>query len=223
MIGYLKGKLLAVEDDGTWIVLPMGSGVGYSVTVPGAPEYAAFQAGAEVELQVYTHVREDALDLFGFRSREEKDLFLALTSVNGIGPKLASGILAGITAEDLIDAILNEDKGALVRVPGIGKKTAERVVLELSEKIRKKVERGELKGSSRQRVGSPAGTKSAQGSLALGRAMSLLNDAKSALVSLGYRESESESVLRGVIKEHGADASGLRVEDLIRESLKQLR
>jgi Holliday junction DNA helicase RuvA len=224
MIGYLKGRLLAVTEDGHWIVLPEGSGVGYTVTVPGSAEYSALNEGVQVELHIHTHVREDALDLFGFLSRTEKDVFLALTSVNGIGPKLASGILAGISVDDLVEAILTEDKGALVRVPGIGKKTAERVVLELADKIQKKVERGDLKRPTR---GSGAhSSKNSRVVPATGGAKvatQLLLDAKSALVSLGYREAESEAILKEILKNRSEEVVNLKVEDLIRDSLKHLR
>jgi Holliday junction DNA helicase RuvA subunit len=239
MIGYLKGKLLAVSDEGRWIILPEGSGVGYAVTVPNSAEYSMLEEGASVELHVHTHVREDALDLFGFRTRMEKDLFLTLTSVNGIGPRSAAGILAGIEAADLVDAILTENTAALVRIPGIGKKTAERVVLELREKVQKKAERGEWgrsnsgthKSSGEGRTSKVQGSKGsaaddAQSSSAgeVKRAMELLLESKEALVSLGYREADSESVLRGLLKSRDPEQiRKLRVQDLVRESLKELR
>src|SRR3954466_12919629 len=132
MIGYLRGQVMEYADGR--VLLAVGSresAVGYSVTVPQGPSYLSILPESSAELFIYTHVREDALDLYGFRTRAEKDVFLTLLTVNGIGPKLALGVLSGADAGPLVRAILDGDKDCLTRIPGVGKKIAERVVLEL--------------------------------------------------------------------------------------------
>ena len=110
-------------------------GVGYELTIPVSTFTSLPDPGGEVRLRVHTHVREDALSLFGFNTRDEKILFEKLISVTGIGPKVAVTALSGLAAPELITAIRNGDIAQLVRIPGIGKKTAERIVLELREKL----------------------------------------------------------------------------------------
>src|SRR5690606_31081959 len=100
--------------------------------------YLSYEFGADCTLFVYTHVREDAMELYGFSTREEKELFLVLIGVSGIGPKAALKVLSAVPPEELIQAIVHGDRAALTRVPGIGKKTAERVVLELSDSLKKR-------------------------------------------------------------------------------------
>jgi holliday junction DNA helicase RuvA len=219
VIGYLSGKVLE-HSDGK-LLLGVGSAetgmVGYALNIPESAGHAGLIAGSLVELHVYTHVREDALDLFGFRTFAEKDLFLTFLSVSGIGPKGALNILSGAEAGDIIQAVLKADKAFLGRIPGIGKKTAERIVLELGDKIRKKADAGfyaalkPISGPS-----APAGaTTQAGGSLA----SSLIRDAASALVGLGYREQDAEHVLFKILEGDNAPA---KVEDLIRLALRQL-
>lgn len=180
--------------------------VGYSVAVPGS--YSLTPAGGAITLFIYTHVREDALDLYGFATRAEKDLFLALLSVTGIGPKGALGILSGGAPSEIFQAILGRDKDFLTRIPGIGKKTAERVVLELADSLRKKVDAGTLAlpaGASRK---SSASGASAFESPAI-------RDATAALVGLGYREADVATLLAKL-------DPALRAEDLVKTALRQL-
>ncbi len=132
MIALLRGTLL--EKHPNQAIVEAG-GVGYDLTIPVSTFTALPEAGAEVRLRVHTHVREDALALFGFVSQDEKNLFEKLIAVSGIGPKLAITILSGLAAADLIAAIRNGALEQLVRIPGIGKKTAERMVLELRDKL----------------------------------------------------------------------------------------
>jgi Holliday junction DNA helicase RuvA len=214
MIGYLRGEVLE-NSDGKLIVAvgaSGGPGVGYSVAVPQSAAYSLIAAGRNIELFIHTHVREDALDLYGFATRMEKDLFLTLLTVNGIGPKGAIGILSRVEPTQLIDAILNEDKESLVQIPGVGKKTAERVVLELADPLRKKMEAGTFN------IARPA---SAAKSSASGAAPEnfVLRDAREALVGLGYREQDVTPVLRRVLEEMPAP----KVEELIRTALQQMR
>src|SRR5487761_1734099 len=132
MIAHLRGRLLSKTPQ-TAVV--EASGVGYEVTI-SIPTFTALPAeGNEVSLLIYTHVREDALALFGFMSRTEKKLFEKLLSISGIGPKLAVTVLSGLPPERLISAIHGQDHATLTRIPGVGKKTAERIVLELKDKL----------------------------------------------------------------------------------------
>lgn len=132
MIAHLRGILL--EKHPNQAIVEAG-GVGYDVTIPVSTYTALGAAGAEVALRIHTQVREDAIVLFGFTTLEEKALFEKLISVTGIGPKLAITVLSGIRSSDLVRIIRSGDVPLLVRVPGIGKKTAERIVLELRDKL----------------------------------------------------------------------------------------
>ncbi|HOK44692.1 MAG TPA: Holliday junction branch migration protein RuvA, partial [Bryobacteraceae bacterium] len=132
MIAHLRGTLL--EKHPNQAVVEAG-GVGYDVAIPVSTYSALPEAGREVTLRIYTHVREDTLALFGFLTREEKLLFERLISVSGIGPKLAITVLSGLPAADLSAAVRAGDVNRLTRIPGVGKKTAERIVLELRDKL----------------------------------------------------------------------------------------
>src|SRR5579863_31453 len=132
MIAFLRGKLL--EKHPNQVIVDTG-GVGYDVTIPISTFSALPNSGAEIQLRIYTHVREDALALFGFHTVEEKAIFERLISVSGIGPSLAIKVLSGMATADLIASIRNGHVEQLVRIPGVGKKTAERIVLELKDKV----------------------------------------------------------------------------------------
>ena len=215
MIGYLSGRVLE-HAEGKLIVGTGGAEgvVGYQVTVPQSAEYGALLPGERIELHIYTHVREDSLDLYGFKSRMEKDLYLTLLSVNGIGPKGALGILSGSGVEALAHAIVEGDKAFLTKIPGIGKKTVERLILELAEPIRKKF----LSGSAtepRANSGSVAATQT--GSFERG---TVFMDARSALIGLGYREQDVTALLNKVLA--GATKKPAHAEELVRTALKEL-
>jgi Holliday junction DNA helicase RuvA len=132
MIAFLRGKLL--EKHPNQAIVETG-GVGYDVTIPVSTFSALPDSGSEISLRVHTHVREDALALFGFLTASEKALFERLISVSGIGPSLAIKVLSGLATQAIIDAIRGGHVEQLVRIPGVGKKTAERMVLELKEKL----------------------------------------------------------------------------------------
>ena len=132
MIAFLRGKLL--EKHPNQVILEAG-GVGYDVVIPISTFSTLPEAGAEVALRIHTHVREDALALFGFFTAEEKALFEKLISVSGIGPTLAIKVLSGLATASIIDSIRGGHVEQLVRIPGVGKKTAERMVLELKDKM----------------------------------------------------------------------------------------
>ena len=132
MIAHLRGRLL--RKDTQEAVVDVG-GVGYRVTIPLSTFYRLGADGDEVSLLTYTHVREDALALYGFLTSREQALFERLIAVSGVGPKLAVNILSGIEAPELVDALRTSDVARLTRIPGVGKKTAERLVLELKDKM----------------------------------------------------------------------------------------
>ncbi len=141
MIGYLKGQILEHSDGKMLIGMGDSQGMlGYMISVPQGPAYDVRLPGQIIELFVHTHVREDALDLYGFASKLEKTLFLTLLEVNGIGPKSALGILTAVNPSSLVQAITLGDQAFLTRIPGIGKKTAERLVVELRDTLKKKVD-----------------------------------------------------------------------------------
>jgi Holliday junction DNA helicase RuvA len=177
VIARLRGRFAGEAGDG--IVLDV-NGVGYLLLATGSARRRAREAD-EVTLETYTHVREDALQLFGFASAEERELFEALLSVSGVGPKVALAIVSGSTPADLRRAIVREDTARFQAIPGIGKKTAERVVLELREKI------------GAEAVVAPA----ASGADAL--------VARDALVELGYSVVEAERALADVDPELPAE------------------
>lgn len=132
MIAHITGKLIHKLPNA--VIVDVG-GVGYELIVPVSTFYELGDPGSQVSLRAYTYVREDALQLYGFRTDREKKLFLLLTSVSGIGPKLAITILSGMGADELIPAIRTNDLARLVAIPGVGKKTAERLVVELRDKL----------------------------------------------------------------------------------------
>lgn len=213
MIGYLRGEVLE-HLEGKMTVLT--SGVGYLVSVPQSPNYISFTSGKPAELFIYTHVREDQLDLYGFATKLEKELFLTLLTVNGIGPKGALGILTRVEPDQLIRAVVDGNKESLTEIPGIGKKTAERVVLELSDKMRKKLESGDY-GSRPAKASSATGSATAR--LATGQSR-VVQDARDALVGLGYREQDVSQLLARMLSE--GESAPSRAEDLVKSALRQL-
>jgi Holliday junction DNA helicase RuvA len=182
MIAHLRGRLLSKTPNQT--VVECG-GVGYDVSISVTTFTGLPAENAEVALHIYTNVREDQIALFGFSDMQEKRLFERLIGVSGIGPKLAITVLSGISAERLVGAIRGSDHAMLTRVPGIGKKTAERVVLELKDKL------DDLVGISL--VGNEVRVVS------FGAAG---EDALSALVNLGYTRPAAQKALEAVLEQH---------------------
>lgn len=178
MIALITGKL--VQKQPNQIIVEVG-GVGYELTIPLSTYYELGDPGMDITLRVHTHVREDALQLFGFRTEQEKKIFLHLTSVTGIGPKLAITILSGMGADDLVRAIQTGDLARLVGIPGVGKKTAERMLVELKEKM--------------QSLSPAAAEKPAM------TAAALTDDVVSALVNLGYPKNVAEKAASSALKE----------------------
>ncbi len=196
MIASITGKLKRKAAD--YLVIDV-SGVGYQVTVPLSTFCNIPEPGEEVSLHIHTHLREDSLSLFGFFTQSEKDMFLLLMSVSGIGPRLALAILSSLPVSDLTCALQTADDSKLCAIPGIGKKTAARMVLELRDK-------------------TALVAPSADVSLRAGSAIDRHDDVISALINLGYKKNEAEEAARSV----GQKRQGMRVEELIREALTVL-
>lgn len=195
MIAQVRGRLLRKEPQEA--VVDVG-GVGYRVVIPLSTFYRIGEPGEEVTLLTHTHVREDTLALYGFLTAAEQALFERLIEVSGVGPKLAVGILSGIEAPDLVAALRAGDVVRLTRIPGVGKKTAERLVLELKDKV----------------VGLAATEERAPAAAAAGTAR---EDLVSALLHLGYSRPEAERGVERALKEGEG-----RFEDLLRRTLRIL-
>jgi holliday junction DNA helicase RuvA len=220
VIGYLNGKFLEVID-GKAVVIPTGSGIGYSVALPFSPRYVGLHAGDKAELWIYSHVREDAFDLYGFQSREEKEIFLTLLTVNGIGPKGALGILSKVEIPVLVRAILEGNQESLTEIPGIGKKTAERVVIELRDSLRKKAENAQLPVEWMQAAAEVGALGASKSGDSLAFATLAFKEAKDALVGLGYREQEVVQALRRV--QDAKTGTQARTEEVVKQALRELR
>lgn len=200
MIAFLAGKLL--EKEANSVIVDVG-GVGYEVTIPLSTFYELGEAGSEVALRIYTYVREDTLQLYGFKTLRERELFLHLIGVSGIGPKSAITALSGMSADEIIAAIRTNNLARLNSIPGVGKKTAERLVIELRDKVAK------LSGVASEEI-------RAEG--AAGGGDSIYDDAVSALVNLGYQKAAAEKALKQAMQE-GTEIS---VQKLLRRSLQIL-
>ena len=192
MIAHLRGRLFAKHPNQA--IVECG-GVGYDVTI-SVPTFSALPSeGAEVSLVIYTHVREDQIALFGFSEAIEKKLFEKLIAVSGIGPKLAITVLSGLPAEKLVGAIRSGDHATLTRIPGIGKKTAERVVLELKDKL--------------DEMG--AGPVASVGAVG--------DDVLSAMVNLGYPRATAQKAIETALEKNGAED----FEQLFRAAIAAIR
>lgn len=197
MISLLRGSL--VEKTANRLIVDV-NGVGYDVLVPLSTFYVLGEPGAAVTLRIHTHVREDLIALYGFVTRVEQDLFERLISISGVGPKLALAVLSGIEPADLIRAIRLQDVARLMAIPGVGRKTAERIGLELKDRL----------PASLQTIGPApaAGTSSDQ----------LRDDLLSALINLGYHRPVAEKAIDKVIE----GAPELAFEQALRDVLRGL-
>ena len=191
MIAQIHGRLLRKGPQEA--VVDVG-GVGYRVTIPLSTFYRVGEPGAEVTLLTHTHVREDTLALFGFLTPVEQALFERLIAVSGVGPKLAVSVLSGIEAPELVAALRTGDVARLTRIPGVGKKTAERLVVELKDKMQ------DLPSSEAALVGPSAAS----------------DDVVSALVHLGYARPEAERAVERTLRTH----ANAPFEDLLRFALQ---
>ncbi|OQW61803.1 MAG: Holliday junction branch migration protein RuvA [Nitrospira sp. ST-bin4] len=199
MIAFLTGRLAFKAP--THLTLDV-QGVGYEVHIPLSTYYALPNLDEVTALNIHTHLREDAIQLFGFLSHSEKELFLLLTTVSGIGPKLALSALSSLPVTELVRAVQSEDIDKLSTVPGIGKKSASRIALELKDKVGK-IQSATVQVSASEGAGLDGP----------------FEDALSALVNLGYRPQDAKEALRRVTK---GDTGPVVLKNLIREGLKEL-
>jgi Holliday junction DNA helicase RuvA len=198
MIAHLRGHLLSKSPN---LIVVECAGVGYEVAISVATFSALPEEGASAALHIYTNVREDQIALFGFAEMTEKRLFEKLLTISGIGPKLAITVLSGISAERLVAAIRSGDHATLTRIPGIGKKTAERVVLELKDKL--------------ESLAVPASGEALTHHGAAG------DDAISALVNLGYQRPVAQKAVEAALKRE-PELSG-DFEGLFRAAMSAIR
>jgi holliday junction DNA helicase RuvA len=202
LIAQLSGKL--VEKQPNAVIIDVG-GVGYDVTIPVSTFYELGEPGADVSLKIHTHVREDALQLFGFWTSREKELFLKLTTVSGVGPKLAITMLSGMPAGELINAITTDDHPRLTSIPGVGRKTAERVVVELRDKL------AVISLEARE------AERAASRDLPVGEA-AVRDDTISALMALGYPKAIAERAVSFALREEG----DRNIEAVLKRALRRL-
>ena len=205
MIAHLSGTILAKHA--TSVILDV-AGVGYEVTIPVSTFYDMEEPGAQLQLRIYTHVREDALQLFGFRTSRERELFTLLISVSGIGPRSAIAMLSGMSADEIIAAIRTNNYARLTSIPGVGRKTGERLVIELRDKMAalSTPALDEQMTAAHGAAGAPPSEDA------------LREDALSALLNLGYQRASAERAVTQAASEGG----GLSVELLLRRSLRHL-
>ena len=197
MIAHLIGKLIYKSPDHSIVDV---NGIGYKIFTPLSTYYVLPKTGESVTLHIHTRVREDELKLFGFLTEEEQTIFEKLITINKVGPKLALGILSGMSPENLLTAIMNNDAARLSSIPGVGKKTAERLTLEMKDKLSDLT----FVMEHQQETEVPEGP---------------YEDALSALVNLGYKKPQAEKSLKSAYNKMGKDSS---LEDLIKESLNNL-
>jgi holliday junction DNA helicase RuvA len=204
MIAHLSGTLLSKQA--TSLILDVG-GVGYEVTIPLSTFYDLEEAGSPVQLRIYTHVREDTLQLYGFKTARERELFLRIISVSGIGPKLGITLLSGMSADEIIASIRTNNLARLTLIPGVGKKTAERLVVELREKVAvlSSAQLEEELGARTEVSREPTED-------------SVRADALSALLNLGYQRSSAEKAIESAVSEGG----DITVESVLRRVLRKL-
>ena len=200
MIAHVKGKIIHKSPESVIIDI---AGVGYEVYIPLSTYYKLPETEEYVSLNTYTHIREDAMQLYGFFTRREKEIFQLLIGVSGVGPRLARNILSGIPADDLVSAVSSGDIARLKAIPGIGGKTAERLIVELRDKMAAIV---------RSHVGEVAASGVAD------KRDDISKDVLSALVNLGYKGNLAEKAIEKA-KQINTDAT---FEILLKESLKVL-
>ena len=224
MISYLSGQIFEASEGKCTLLIQQGiSKIGYLIHTPLGHSYSNLTEGEVAEFFIHNHVREDAFELFGFKTKVEREVFLTLLGVNGIGPKGAMGILSKIEIETLVNAVLSGDKDALTGIPGVGKKTAERMMLELADPLKKKMEQGLLpmRGSSGRKETSVTGSGEVSTG-ALSGGFQQFSDAKEALLSLGYKENEVLNAFRK-LRDQNLLVSGRNTSEVVRLSLKELK
>ncbi len=202
MIGYLKGEVAGIYEDR---IILENNGIGYNIFMPGSSLDLIDGIGISIKVYTYLLVREDAMQLYGFLTKDDLDLYRMLISVNGIGPKGGLALLSVMTAEDLKFAILSGDAKSIGKAPGIGPKTAQRVILDLKDKI-------DLQSAFEQKLSAAASDPGKNESLG-----KIRDEACEALVALGYSQSESYKAVRSI--ETSADED---VESLLKKALSYM-
>lgn len=202
MIGYIKGTLEEADEQ---CIIVDNHGVGYRIFVPGSVFAGAIPVGEEVKIYTYLSVKEDAMQLYGFLTRDDLRMFKLLLGVNGIGPKAGLGILSALTADELRFAVLADDAASIAKAPGIGKKTAQKLILELKDKLNLEDAFEQKLVNQAQKVQAVPGTDDG------------MHEAVQALVALGY---SSTDALRAVKKVEGADS--MSVEEILKAALKKI-
>ncbi len=193
MIGFLRGKLVAKQPPQLLIEV---NGVGYEVDAPMTTFYDLPETGAEIILHTHLVVREDAHILFGFAKVSDRALFRSLIKISGVGPRMALGILSGMSADAFVRCIQDNDSAALTRVPGVGKKTAERLIVELRDRLGK---------------GDAGGVDFTNAAM---KPANAVEEAVSALIALGYKPPDASRMVRGI------ESKDLGVEEIIRRALQ---
>ena len=200
MIALISGKIV---HKGISHVIVDVQGVGYRIFIPLTTFYELPEAGQIITLHVHTNVKQDAINLFGFYTVQERDLFQLMISVSGIGPKMSMNILSGISAQELLRAISGGNVGKLVNIPGVGKKMAERLILELKEKVIKKMMMEKMPAADDQHQAREI----------------IIEDVLSALVNLGYKSNVAKDALDRVLQ---ASEEELGMDQLLKKTLKIL-
>lgn len=204
MIAHLSGTLLSKNPNSVIVDV---SGVGYEVNIPVSTFYELEETGTNVKLRIYTHVKEDALQLYGFKTSRERELFINFISVSGIGPKLGIALLSGMSADELIASIKTNNLARLTLIPGVGKKTAERLIVDLREKMT-------ALSTSQTEADPGARPEAAEASTE----DSVRSQALSGLMNLGYQRSAAEKAIDAALSEGGE----VSVESVLKRSLRKL-
>jgi len=203
MIAHLSGTLLSKHA--TSVIVDV-AGVGYEVNIPLSTFYELEDTGSNVQLRIYTHVKEDALQLYGFKTARERELFINFISVSGIGPKLGIALLSGMSADELIASIKTNNLARLTLIPGVGRKTAERLIVDLREKM------------TALAAGQPEETGAKSEAVSASPEDNVRSDALSALLNLGYQRSSAEKAIDAAL----SDGGELTVESILRRGLRKL-
>jgi Holliday junction DNA helicase RuvA len=204
MIAHLNGRLLSKEPNSVIVDV---SGVGYEVNIPLSTFYELANEGSDVQLRIYTHVKEDALQLYGFKTERERKLFVNFISVSGIGPKIGIALLSGMSADELINSIKSNNLARLTLIPGVGRKTAERLIVDLREKMTALAASQVEETTGLEPTASSASPED-----------SVRSDALSALLNLGYQRSAAEKAIDAVLNDGGE----MTVESVLRRGLRKL-
>lgn len=204
MIAHLSGTLLSKNPNSVIVDV---SGVGYEVNIPVSTFYELEDTGTNVKLRIYTHVKEDALQLYGFKTARERELFINFISVSGIGPKIGIALLSGMSADELIASIKTNNLARLTLIPGVGKRTAERLIVDLREKMT-------ALSAAQGEEATGVRTETADASIE----DSVRSQALSGLMNLGYQRSAAEKAIDAALSE-GGDVS---VESVLKRSLRKL-